>query len=277
MVARSSLEDGRAPADRVVGAHYEDRWNAVGLSLLYDSATVQGEFYRDRMRRIAGLLDGVEGELLDVGCGTGQMIRFLRDTRPGRFGLTGLDRSESIIGEARRVVGDDPAVQLVAGRAEQMPFPSGAFHVVLAMGVLEYVASLDEAVREISRVTRPGGLTVTTMQNPHSPYRLWDATAYAWMRRRRGEQPSPILRRVAEGRLRPLLERSGLVPLSVVYYNFNLLLPPLDTHLPRAALRLQGAVEAVARGPLRRLANDYIVVARRTTESDVDGGTASKP
>jgi SAM-dependent methyltransferase len=256
-------ETNRALVDRVVGAHYEDESTAHGLARLYESPGVLGDFYRDRMRRIAELLGDAGGNLLDVGCGTGQMLRFLRDTRPERFVLTGLDRSSSAIQEAREVVDGDPSVRLVVGRAERLPFSDRAFDVVLAMGLLEYVASLEDALRELARVTRPGGLVVVTMQNPRSPYRLWDASLYSWLRRRRGDRPSPVLRRLPPGRLRSALREAGAEPVALVRYNFNLLLPPLDSRLPGLALQLKRHVETVARGPLRGLANDYIVVARK--------------
>lgn len=264
MLGRSSLGDTRSPTDQEVAAHYEDRGTAAGLARLYEAATPLGEFYRGRMRRVAGLLEGVQGELLDVGCGTGQMIRYLRDSRPGQFALTGLDRSASILAEARRVVDDDPAVRLVTGRVERMPFAPATFDVVLAMGILEYVASTEQAVREIARVTRPGGLAIVTMQNPRSPYRLWDAIVWSRVRRRRRVAASPIVGRLRVRRLRTTLAAAGLTPLSVVYYGFDLLLPPLDSRFPKLAIRLQRGLDGIVRGLLRRIASDYLVVARRT-------------
>lgn len=261
---KTNVEDIPAQADQEVGAHYEDIARAEGLARLYDAATPLGEFYRDRMRRVAGLLGDVEGDLLDVGCGTGQMLRFLRDTRPGRFALTGLDRATSIISVARRVVGDDPAVRLVVGRSEQMPFPAACFDVVLAMGSLEYVTDIERALGEIARVTRPGGLAIVTMQNRWSPYRLWDTAVWSRVRRRRGGVESPIVVRLGERHFRLALTAAGLAPLSVVYYGFNLLLPPLDSRFPRLSMRLQRRLEPVGRGPLRRLATDYAVVAQRS-------------
>lgn len=248
--------------DQVVGVHYSDPARAEGLARLYDAETPLGAFYRDRMWRIAALLEGLQGDLLDAGCGTGQMLRFLRDSCGDRLSLTGLDRSESMIEVARNVV-DDAYVRLTVGRIEQMPFASSAFDVVLAMGSLEYVSNMDEAIAEIARVTRPGGLAIVTMQNRWSPYRLWDATVWSRVRRRRGAAESPIVRRLRERRLRSALETAGFTPRAVLYYGFNLLLPPLDSRFPEAALRLQRIVEPIARGPLRRIATDYIVAARR--------------
>lgn len=273
--AERNNEDTPARADEEVGAHYEDSARAEGLAKLYDAPTPLGEFYRDRMRRIGALLEEVDGDLLDAGCGTGQMLRFLRDSRPGQFALTGLDRSPSVIGVARRVVGDDAGVRLVVGRIEEMPFPAASFDVVLAMGSLEYVTGIDQALAEIARVTRPGGLAIVTMQNRWSPYRLWDAKVWSPVRRRLGGVESPIVRRLGTRRLRGELTGAGLTPLSVVNYGFNMLLPPLDVKFPRLAIAVQRRLDQVARGPLRRVATDYIVVSLRNPGERATGATAA--
>jgi SAM-dependent methyltransferase len=260
---------GGRPDDARVGSHYEDPARAAGLARLYQAETALGEFYRDRMRRIAGLLEGIRGDLLDAGCGTGQMIRHLRDSRPGELTLTGLDRSESVLDVARGVVENDPAIRFVVGRLEQMPLPDTAFDVVLVMGSLEYVTDVEQAVAEVARVTRPGGLAIVTMQNRWSPYRLWDATVWSTLQRRRGSVESPIVHRLGERRLGRVLAAAGLEPLSVINYGFRLVLPPFDTRFPRFAIGAERRLARIARGPLRRVATDYIVVARRGAAPNV--------
>ena len=247
--------------DETVGAHYADAARAEGLAELYDAETPLGEFYRDRMRRIGRLLEDEGGALLDAGCGTGQMLRFLAETQPGRFALTGLDRSAAVIDVARRVVADD--VRLVEGRLEKLPFEGSSFDVVLAMGSLEYVGDVEQALAELARVTRPGGRAIVTMQNRWSPYRLWDATVWASVRRLRGGVESPLVRRLERRRLLEKLVRAGFAPEAVNDFGFNVLVPPLDAKFPRAARRLRRGLERVARGPLRLVATDYMVVARR--------------
>jgi SAM-dependent methyltransferase len=253
---------GNAGEERV-SVHYDDPALAEGLARLYDEPTPLGDFYRNRMRLIAGILQGISGALLDAGCGTGQMLRFLHDARPGDFILTGLDRSPAIVDVARRVVAGDPEVRLAVGRIEEMPFDDASFDVVLAMGSLEYVARIDQAITEIARVTRPGGLAVVTMQNRWSPYRLWDLKIWSPLERRRGVGRSPIAHRLGSHRLRSELAAAGLVPRAVVGYGFNLLLPPLDAKLPELAIGLQRRLDRVLRGPLRRIGTDYVVVAER--------------
>lgn len=268
------IEEGRVPSserahDAAIARYYDDAAVAVGLARLYEEKTALGAFYRGRMRRIATELAGLQGRLLDVGCGTGQMLRFLRQTRPEAFELTGIDRAEAMVRVARDVVGDDPQIRLLQARVERLPFASGSYDVVLAMGVLEYVTSVEVAIREIARVLRDGGTAVLTMQNPLGPYRLWERSVYRRIRARRGERSSPIIWCVKARTLCVTLCRAGLVPTAVSYYNFNLLLPPLDARMPRLSVRLERALENVARGPLKRLGSDYFVVARKAEGAGV--------
>jgi ubiquinone/menaquinone biosynthesis C-methylase UbiE len=251
-----------ASGREAVAAYYNDRARPGALAALYAAATPLGRLYRVRMNLILALLAPCPGgTLLDIGCGTGQMLRFLEERRPGDFVSTGLDESASMLEQAGKVVGD--RVRLVTGRAERLPIEDGAFDVALAMGVYEYVQDVGAAVRELARVLRPEGLAIVTMQNRWSPYRLWDSAVYRHVRRLREGPVSPIVSRVGERRLRALLAAAGLSPVDVVYYDFNIFPAPLDTRLPRAAMRVADRLEHVGRGPLRRLGTGFIVSARK--------------
>jgi ubiquinone/menaquinone biosynthesis C-methylase UbiE len=250
-----------------VRAHYERPEQAEGLAGLYTARTPLGEFYRDRMARIRRLLGNARGDLLDAGCGTGQMLRYLHETVPGRFRLCGLDLSAANIAVAHGLFQEAEQPRLIVGRMEQMPFDHSSFDVVLAMGSLEYVESVDLALGEIARVTRPGGIAVVTMQNPLSPYRLWDRKVWAPINRRLGNRESPILHRLRSKELEAALARAGLAAEAVERYNFNVLLRPLDAKLPRVAVAVQHGLDRASRGPLRAWSNDYAVATRRVEGS----------
>ena len=99
-----------------------------------------------------------------------------------RYGLTGIDISAAYLEEARIRV---PAATFVQGRLEPMPFPEGHFDAVLATDVLEHVLHLDDCLRELLRVLRPGGLLIVRVPEEPSlePYLLVNTYRYIHVRR----------------------------------------------------------------------------------------------
>jgi demethylmenaquinone methyltransferase / 2-methoxy-6-polyprenyl-1,4-benzoquinol methylase len=96
---------------------------------------------------------GSRGTVLDVATGTGAVAREL----VAQKGCTvvGLDQSREMLEEARRRV---PAgVTLMEGRAEQLPFPDGAFDALTFTYLLRYVDDPAATLQELVRVVRPGG------------------------------------------------------------------------------------------------------------------------
>jgi SAM-dependent methyltransferase len=224
------------------------------------------------------LRDRRGGDLLDVGCGPGMMVRQLLDMRPGDFRITASDLSPAMVEATRQRVGDTDDVQVRVASIEDLPFPDESYDVVLAMGVLEYV-DVARALGELARVARPGGLVLVTMLNPASPYRLFEWVVYwpalrvlgrlerlvgARAGRRHGANRSGI-RAVPVWRLRRRLRAAGLVPQDTVYYDVTPLVPPLDTVVRRwTTQRWRSRPErTVGRGARQRLGTAYLVAARR--------------
>lgn len=250
------------PPDRDVADYYDAPGRADVLDAVYHENSALARLYRDRIERIADLLaDRRGGRLLSVGCGPAHMLRTLAERRPHDFELVGLDSSREMLEVAAANLRG--AAELVCAAAEELPFADGAFDAVLAIGVLEYT-ELERALAEIARVTRPAGLVIATMQNPHSPYRLWERAVYRQARRIRGLAESPIRQRLPERRLRRSLLTAGLVPAETVYYDFNVFLKPFDEYLPGLELRVERLLARHGRGPLRKLGTGYIVAARRS-------------
>lgn len=92
-----------------------------------------------------------QDRVLDVGCGEGRFCRLLGDRG---FDCTGLDPTEALIGRARA---RDPQGDYRIGRAEDMPFETGAFDLVVSYLSLIDIPDLEAAAREMARVLRPGG------------------------------------------------------------------------------------------------------------------------
>ena len=87
--------------------------------------------------------------LLDVGCGGGLLAPHL----PPGYRHVGVDLSASALAVASAY-----GVEGVLADAAALPFPDGAFDVVVAGEVLEHVEDLDAVVAEATRVLAPGGL-----------------------------------------------------------------------------------------------------------------------
>lgn len=89
--------------------------------------------------------------VLDVACGTGLVSRHFA----GRAGhVVGLDITTDMADQARRHVDE-----LVIAPAEAMPFPDASFDVTVSRQGIQFM-DLPAAVREMARVTRPGGRVV---------------------------------------------------------------------------------------------------------------------
>ena len=91
--------------------------------------------------------------VLDVGCGTGVLLERL----PGPS--VGLDRSPAMLARARRRL---PHAPLVVGDAAALPFPDASFDAAVTNSALHYLDDPAAAVRELVRVTKPGGAVVWT-------------------------------------------------------------------------------------------------------------------
>lgn len=95
---------------------------------------------------------------LDVGCGSGADLVAMAGSMPPGAEIWGLDASEAMIGEARRrTAGLLPRVSLHVGEATGLPFPGEAFDACVAATVLQHIPDPGQALREMARVTRPGG------------------------------------------------------------------------------------------------------------------------
>ena len=106
-----------------------------------------------RLVRFAGIQRGAK--VLDVGCGTGVVA--LTAARRGAA-VTGLDLTPELVARAKEnsaVAGLDIAWH--QGDAEALPFPDGAFDIVVSQFGHMFAPRPEVAIREMLRVLRPGG------------------------------------------------------------------------------------------------------------------------
>ena len=91
---------------------------------------------------------------LDVGCGTGYNLGLL--ARHGS--VVGLDLNERGLMLAREI-----GRPLVRARTERLPFDDATFDLVTSFDMMQCIPTDREAVREMARVAKPGGVVVISM------------------------------------------------------------------------------------------------------------------
>jgi SAM-dependent methyltransferase len=164
-------------------------------------------WYRTLHARLGDALAGVQGRVLDAGCGTGGLLAALRRTHPALH-LVGLEWSDAA---ARRAAGKS-GVAIARGSANAMPFASASFDAAIAADVLCHGAvEPAAALAELWRVLRPGGRLVVNMP------------AYAWLLSAHDRRVHNV-RRWTAGATRAALRRAGFTDVRVRYWN-GLLLP----------------------------------------------------
>ncbi|MEX0916153.1 MAG: class I SAM-dependent methyltransferase [Wenzhouxiangellaceae bacterium] len=114
---------------------------------LYDLSMVLMPGLRCWRRSLARL---AWGRVLEVGCGTGQMLPLY----PESVELFGLEPNPDLLARARR---RGPQAALLQGSAEHLPFPDESFDTVIAGLVFCSVPDPARGLAEIRRVLRPNG------------------------------------------------------------------------------------------------------------------------
>ena len=144
--------------------------------------------------------------VLDVGCGpgalTGELVR-----RLGGESVAAVDPSEPFVAAARD---RHPSVDVQRASAESLPFDNGVFDAALAQLVVHFMAEPVAGLREMARVTRPGGVVAACVWD-HAGER--SPLAVFWQAAREldpGVQDESRLAGARAGHLAELLAEAGL-------------------------------------------------------------------
>ena len=94
--------------------------------------------------------------VLDVGCGTGYLLRLLAAQWPQAEELAGIDPAPSMI-EAAAASADDPRLRFSVGTAERLPFPDASFDLAVTTTSFDHWSDQQAGLCECARVLAPGG------------------------------------------------------------------------------------------------------------------------
>lgn len=121
------------------------------LASTYDFLTTLSG-WRGKLGRHA--LDGLEPcKMLDVGCGTGFLLKMALDRG---FDAQGVDPSEGMLKLALRE-NSIPESRLHCAKAQKLPFADGNFDLITASGSLIYEPDMPGAAKELARILKKGG------------------------------------------------------------------------------------------------------------------------
>jgi len=140
--------------------------------------------------------------LLEIGSGMGHLVGQLEDT----FETYGMDLNQWAVQQSKSVI---EKTSLQTASAQEIPYKDGAFNVVIIKHIVEHLPDPQKAIREIGRVTEPGGTLILATPNLDSLLKPWKGDKWIGY-----QDPTHIsLKRPAEWL--DLIRSAGFSPLRV--------------------------------------------------------------
>jgi demethylmenaquinone methyltransferase/2-methoxy-6-polyprenyl-1,4-benzoquinol methylase len=124
-------------------------------SATYETSIRQWLFF-DRVQKTVLDLANCDSEpesILDVGCGTGRLLRKAKERWPN-VRLLGIDPADGMVEKARQMV---PDATFYVGMAEALPLPDASLDFVVSTPSFNHWQDQEKGVQEIARVLRPNG------------------------------------------------------------------------------------------------------------------------
>lgn len=111
-----------------------------------------GRWHLDVTSKAADLVAGqsIPGRVLDIGCGTGALLRDLQRLQP-KAALVGLDPAPAMAAMAAEIS------PVVMGTVEDLPFPVASFDIVVSTMSFDHWRYQARGLAECARVLSPGG------------------------------------------------------------------------------------------------------------------------
>lgn len=134
-----------------------DRFNRWART--YDRHWMQ-RFLFDRVQETALQLAAQEvprpAAILDVGCGTGRLLRSAAGRFPGAR-LVGVDAAIEMVKQAEASLPAGMAIRFQQATAEELPLPGGEFDLVFSTLTFHHWHEQGRGIAEVARVLAPGG------------------------------------------------------------------------------------------------------------------------
>jgi ubiquinone/menaquinone biosynthesis C-methylase UbiE len=93
--------------------------------------------------------------LLDLGCGTGWVLRYAANRTNGQGEFYGVDNSSKMVEQAQAKSQSYGNLHFYKSRADELPFDDDFFDVVISSSAIHHVSNPEKALREANRVLKP--------------------------------------------------------------------------------------------------------------------------
>jgi SAM-dependent methyltransferase len=236
------------------------------------------EFLRETLQPRAG------NRILDVGCGVGTAEVWLGQLRLSQLELFAVDLIFRYVKEAVNTAASrNVQAGYSVGDACHLPFADGTFDCTFCVAVLQHVADLTTAVRELARVTKPGGRVLAV--EPDNAARYWYSSGEGGFRA--FELGTRFFTALAGARgdttdlavgpkIPALFAREGIEPTAVRLFPVTIArlgAPPKDVWEGRR-LAINDAIAKAPDEAIRRMGMDYLKLIDKYAEEAAAVGPA---
>jgi ubiquinone/menaquinone biosynthesis C-methylase UbiE len=264
--------------------HFDFDGGARYWDTLYDASDFPSvAYYRPRLERALAWVDSlslpVDARVLEIGFGAGRTAIALAQRG---LRVTGIDTGERMLELATQRVARyamTTRIQLGLGDAQALEAADGSYDLVLALGLLPWVERPGRCLREMARVTRPGGHVIASANNRRQLNRVLDPrlnpalepakrlALRAAGRTRSDLRLAPAPRHDSRRQYEQWLQAAGLQPLrraTLGFGRFSLIGRPLLSEAASIRLhrRLQARADAGFPG-LRSSGAQMLVLSRK--------------
>ncbi|GCF14020.1 methyltransferase [Haloarcula mannanilytica] len=127
------------------------------VAALYDPVQTVFERYQAPEHR-EYLAAGLDGEVLEIGVGTGPMVPYYESEAATTASFHGVEPDPGMWQRAQDRIADSTVeMALISGRGETLPYSDDTFDYVIECGVCCSVPAIEPMLAEVARVLRPGG------------------------------------------------------------------------------------------------------------------------
>jgi ubiquinone/menaquinone biosynthesis C-methylase UbiE len=166
-----------------VNAHFQAQssyWNEI-----YSRNTAYGEIYRERQARALAWIDDLslapDSQVLEIGCGAGFLSVALAQRGLHMHAIDSVEAMVELTRQHAKEAGVSELLSVDIGDVYALVFEENSFDLVIALGVISWLAQPELAIREMARVIRPGGYVLLTDGNRAALHLLLDPSNNPWL------------------------------------------------------------------------------------------------